>query len=76
MSCLLIRLEVDANNMIHHLVKLPLKVDKSGRKRCLSRPCMLCKENGIQHDVTVYCLTCGDSYNYCNDTIGIVFYSM
>jgi hypothetical protein len=68
MSCLPIRSEVDANNMIHHLVKLPLKVDKSGRKRCLSRPCKLCKENGIRHDVTVYCLTCGDSYNYCNDT--------
>jgi len=68
MSCLPIRSEVDANNMIHHLVKLPLKVDKSGRKRCLSRLCKLCKENGIWHDVTVYCLTCGDSYNYCNDT--------
>jgi len=67
-SCLPIRSEVDANNMLHHLVKLPLKVDKSGRKRCLSRPCKLCKENGIRHDVTVYCLTCGESYNYCYDT--------
>jgi hypothetical protein len=68
LSCAPIRSEMDVNNMIHHLVKLPLKVDKSGRKRCLSRPCKLCKEQGIRHDVTVYCLTCGESSNYCNDT--------
>jgi hypothetical protein len=36
-----IRSETDVNNMIHHLVKLPLKVDKSGHKRCLSPPCKL-----------------------------------
>jgi hypothetical protein len=63
-----IRSEADANNMIHHLVKLPLKVDKSGRKRCRSRPCKRCKEQGIRHDVTVYCFTCGEGSNYCNDT--------
>jgi hypothetical protein len=67
MSSLPIRSETDVNNMIHHLVKLALKVDKSGRKRCLSRPCKICKECGIRHDVTVYCLTCGESANYCND---------
>lgn len=62
-----IRSEKDANNMMHHLVKLPLKVDSSGCKRCLSRPCKLCKKQGIRHDVMVYCLTCGESANYCND---------
>ncbi len=67
LSCAPIQSEMDVNNMIHHLVKLPLKVDKSGRKRYLSSPCTLCKEQGIRHDVTVYCLTCGESLIYCYD---------
>jgi hypothetical protein len=32
LSCAPIRSEMDVNNIIHHLVKLPLKVDNAGRK--------------------------------------------
>jgi hypothetical protein len=68
LSCAPIRSEMDVNNMIHHLVKLPLKVDNAGCKWCLSCHCKLCKEQGIWRNVTVYCFTCGESSNYCNDT--------
>lgn len=55
LSCNPIQSEMDVNNMIHHLVKLPFNVDISGRKLCLSYPCNLCKEQGIRQKVTIYC---------------------
>jgi hypothetical protein len=61
-----IRSLANANDLVHLMVKLPLKQDRSGRKQSLARMCKICKDEGTRHDVTYYCYTCRLSANYCS----------
>ena len=55
----------DVNDRDHHLMKLPLTADKSGKRCTQARQFMNCKKQGIRHDVVYYCFTCGLSANFC-----------
>jgi len=61
-----IRSGMDANGLLHYLVKYEVTKDPSGRKRTKMRKCKLCIEGGQRRDVGQYCITCGESYSLCN----------
>jgi hypothetical protein len=56
-----IRSAVDANGKTHHLVLLP-KAKDGMKKKTLTRPCKLCKENNKRHDVRYICMDCNSAF--------------
>ena len=61
-----IRSGIDANGLLHYLIKYDVTTDPSGRKRTKMRKCKLCIEGGKRRDVGQYCVTCGESFSLCN----------
>ncbi len=57
---------MDANGLLHYLVKYEVTKDPSGRKQTKMRKCKLCIEGGKRRDVGQYCVTCGEIYSLCN----------
>jgi hypothetical protein len=60
----------DNNGRTHYLVKYDITKDPSGRSRTKKRKCKKCNEEGEQRDVSFYCITCGDSFSFCNNLSG------
>ncbi len=57
---------MDANGLLHYLLKYEVTKDPSGHKRTKMRKCKLCIEGEKRHDVGQYCITCGESYSLCS----------
>jgi len=58
---------IDANNILHYLIKYDMTTDPCGRKCTKMHKCKLCLEKGKQRDVGQYCITFGESYSLCNN---------
>jgi hypothetical protein len=61
-----IRTSMDANGLVHYLVKYDVTIDPSGQKRTKMRKCKICLEQGKRRDVGQYCFTCGESTSCCD----------
>ncbi len=61
-----IRSGMDANGLLHYLVKYEVTKDPSGQKRTKMRKCKLCIEGGKRRNFGQCCITCGESYSLCN----------
>jgi hypothetical protein len=65
-----IRAIPDATGKTHYLVKFDVTKDPSGRSRTKKRKCKKCLGEGQRRDVSYYCITCGESYSFCNNNNG------
>jgi hypothetical protein len=61
-----IQTSMDANGLVHYLVKYDVTTDPSGQKRTKMRKCKICLEQGKRWDVGQYCFTCGESTSCCD----------
>jgi hypothetical protein len=60
----------DFNGRTHYLVKYDVTKDPSGRSQTKKRKCKKCYEEGERRDVSLYCITCGESFSFCNKLNG------
>ncbi len=65
-----VRAITDNNSRTHYLVKYDVTEDPSGRSRTKKQKCKKCYEEGERRDVSFYCITCGNSFSFCNNLNG------